>query len=233
MKNYGSILLGWSFTLLCVMAVKAESVEEVQVDEQEITDDSTTRSCHKPKPCKVVVCCPRDCTPPVPLNPACGGISQYALIANIELSMSGQAINQGANILFNSNSVMTSGFVHNTVSNQDQLVILNPGTYKVTWHVVQNSEGQWGLFLTSISNPTGTLIPVSIYGARGSDEIDGHALFCLSAADVASGNNILVLRNYTSNTPTAILEARAGGANPTINASLLIEQLNCPGQSLC
>ncbi len=231
MKNHGFMVLGMSLTLLCVIAVRAESIEEVQVDEQEITDDNTLRSCHKPKPCKIV-CCPRECpTPPSPQT--CGGIAQYALIANIELSLSGQAINQGANVFFNTNSVITSGFVHNTVSSQDQLVILNPGTYKVTWHVVQNSEGQWGLFLTSISNPTGTLIPVSIYGARGSDEIDGHALFCLSAADVASGNNILVLRNYTSNTPTAILEARAGGANPTINASLLIEQLNCPGQSLC
>ena len=132
------------------------------------------------------------------------------------------------------NGLMTSGFFHSTSSNQDRLVILNPGTYKVTYHVAQNSEGEWGLFLYEfLSNLVGTLIPGSIYGARGSDEIVGHVLFCLSASDIASGNNILVLRNHTSNTPIAILGAGVGGLNPIDNASILIEQINCPGNSQC
>ena len=77
------------------MPVNAETIEEVDIEVQDVSDENITRSC---KPQKVVVCCPRP-TPPTP-TPSCGGIAQYARISNIQLGIAGQTVAQEANVLF-------------------------------------------------------------------------------------------------------------------------------------
>jgi hypothetical protein len=91
------------------------------------------------------------------------------------------------------------------------------GTYLVKFSVTGTQAGQFTLM------DNGDAVAGTTYGAANAPEQDnGEAIVILSAGDV------LTLRNHTSST-NVVLETDAGGSLPTVNASVVIQELSAGG----
>ena len=143
-----------------------------------------------------------------PAGPAgSGGLSEYAFIYNV----AGRTIPLEADIVFDSNGVMTTGITHAVDS--ASIVLVNSGTYKITFSVSGTEPNQMGLFVD------GVLVPGSVYGTgAGTQPNTGQALATVAA------NAVLTLRNHTSAAAVG-LQALAGGTQDNSNASLAIEKI--------
>jgi hypothetical protein len=116
-------------------------------------------------------------------------------------------------VIFDSNGVSTAGVTH--VPGTSQIVVSAAGDYKVSFSVSAVEPNQFALFLNNA-----TVVPGTVYGTGSSTEQNGgQAIVTLAAG------SILTLRNHTSSAGAVSLQTSAGGTQPNVNASIVIEKL--------
>jgi BclA-like protein/collagen triple helix repeat protein len=147
--------------------------------------------------------------PAGPAGPAgTNGLSQYAYVYNL----GAETVPVEADVTFDTNGVLTPGITH--APGGAGIVLVNAGTYKVTFSVSAVEPNQMALFVN------GTLVSGTVYGSgAGTQQNTGQAIFTVGAGDV------LTVRNHTSAAAVS-LQAQAGGTQPNANASVAIEKLD-------
>jgi hypothetical protein len=147
--------------------------------------------------------------PPGPTGPAgTNGLSQYAYLYNL----SPQTIAVEAPITFDSEGVMTGGITH--VDGTAEIVLLNSGTYKVTFSVSGTEPNQMALYVNA------TQVPGAVYGSgAGTQQNTGFAI--VTVADGA----VLRIRNHSSAAAVGLASV-IGGTQANSNASIAIEKLD-------
>jgi hypothetical protein len=136
------------------------------------------------------------------------GLSEYGYVYNT----GAQVVAIEADVVFDTNGVLTGGIGH--APGTSQVVVTNPGIYKVTFVVSCVEPNQFALSVN------GTAIAGTVYGsANGTQQTTGQGILTLAAGDV------LTLRNHTS-ASAVTLQTLAGGTEINTNASLTIEKLN-------
>jgi hypothetical protein len=146
---------------------------------------------------------------PTGLTGAAGanGLSQYAYIYNVSV----ENVLVEADVIFDSNGVLTSGFTH--TPGTAPITVVSTGVYKVTFSVSGTEASQMALFVN------GTLVPGTIYGSGAATQQNaGQAIFTVLAG------GLLTLRNHTSNAAVG-LPTIGGGTLANTNASVVIEKL--------
>ncbi|MFZ1559315.1 MAG: hypothetical protein WAT37_05280 [Saprospiraceae bacterium] len=139
-------------------------------------------------------------------NPT-GVAQQYAYVYNL----SSQNVPVEADIIFDSNTNLTSGFVH--VPGTTTINIINTGIYKVSFSVSSAEPNQFALFLN------GSVMSGSIFGSgAGTQQNNGALIFSATAGDVVS------LRNHSS-AAAVTLASNVGGTQANVNASLIFQKL--------
>ncbi|MBP6239051.1 MAG: hypothetical protein KA536_23065 [Saprospiraceae bacterium] len=139
-------------------------------------------------------------------NPT-GVAQQYAYVYNL----SSQNVPVEADIIFDSNTNLTSGFVH--VPGTTTINIINTGIYKVSFSVSSAEPNQFALFLN------GSVLSGSIFGSgAGTQQNNGALIFSATAGDVVS------LRNHSS-AAAVTLASNVGGTQANVNASLIFQKL--------
>jgi hypothetical protein len=139
-------------------------------------------------------------------NPT-GVAQQYAYVYNL----SSQNVPVEADIIFDSNTNLTSGFVH--IPGTTTINIINTGIYKVSFSVSSAEPNQFALFLN------GSVLSGSIFGSgAGTQQNNGALIFSATAGDVVS------LRNHSS-AAAVTLASNVGGTQANVNASLIFQKL--------
>ena len=139
-------------------------------------------------------------------NPT-GVAQQYAYVYNL----SSQNVPVEADIIFDSNTNLTSGFTH--VPGTTTINIINTGIYKVSFSVSSAEPNQFALFLN------GSVLSGSIFGSgAGTQQNNGELIFSATAGDVVS------LRNHSS-AAAVTLASNVGGTQANVNASLIFQKL--------
>ena len=140
--------------------------------------------------------------PPGPI-----AISEYAYIYNL----TSRTVPIEADVLFDANGPITPGIAHTPGS--DTVILVNAGTYEVTFSVSGTEPNQFALVLNGIP------LPETVYGSgAGTQQNTGQAIF------VAPAGATLELRNHSS-AAAVTLQPLAGGTQPNVNASLVIVRL--------
>jgi hypothetical protein len=118
-----------------------------------------------------------------------------------------------ADFTFDSTGIATSGITH--AGGGAAIVLVNAGTYKVTFSVSGTEPNQVALF------QNGVLVTGSVYGSgAGTQQNSGQVIVTVGAG--AS----LTVRNHTSAAAVTLASATPiGGTAPASNASVLIEEL--------
>jgi hypothetical protein len=118
-----------------------------------------------------------------------------------------------ADFTFDSTGITTSGITH--AGGAAAIVLVNAGTYKVTFSVSGTEPNQVALF------KDGVLVPGSVYGSgAGTQQNNGQVIVTVGAG--AS----LTVRNHTSAAAVTLASGTPiGGTAPASNASVLIEEL--------
>jgi hypothetical protein len=108
----------------------------------------------------------------------------------------------------------TAGFTHSLGS--ADITVVNPGVYKVAFSVSGTEPCQFALFIN------GVVVAASVYGSgAGTQQDTGQAILALNASDV------LTLVNHTSAAAVTLAASPPiGGTATTVNASILIQQLD-------
>jgi hypothetical protein len=133
--------------------------------------------------------------------------AEYAYVYNL----AAQTIALEADVAFDSNGVITTGFVH--APGDPGVTFVEAGTYEVTFSVSATEPNQMALFLD------GTAIAGTTYGSgAGTQQSTGQAIF------TAPAGSVLTLRNHTSSAAVG-LATPIGGTQPSANASLVIVRL--------
>lgn len=141
------------------------------------------------------------------IGPA-GGIAEYAYIYNLNA----QTVAIEADIPFDTNGELTSGFTHTPSSSA--ITVLNTGVYKVEFSVSGTEPNQFALFLD------GSEVPGTVYGSgAGTQQNTGQAIFTITA------NQVLTVRNHSS-ASAVTLASVIGGTQANVNASVSILQLS-------
>ena len=139
-------------------------------------------------------------------NPT-GVAQQYAYVYNL----SSQNVPVEADIIFDSNTNLTSGFVH--IPGTTTINIINTGIYKVSFSVSSAEPNQFALFLN------GSVLSGSIFGSgAGTQQNNGALIFSATEGDVVS------LRNHSS-AAAVTLASNVGGTQANVNASLIFQKL--------
>ena len=134
-------------------------------------------------------------------------MKQHAYIFNT----AGQAVALEADVLFDSNGVLTSGFAH--TPGTASVTVNEGGVYDIEFSVSAVEPNQFALFVDGLQ------VIGSLHGSgAGTQQNTGHALVTLPA------NGVLTLRNHTS-AAGVTLQTLAGGTQPNVNASLLIRKI--------
>jgi hypothetical protein len=117
-------------------------------------------------------------------------------------------------ITFDNNGIITAGFTHG-LGNSD-ISVINQGIYKVTFSVSGTEPNQFALFVN------GVVVAGTIYGSgAGTQQNNGQAILSLQA------NDVLTLVNHTSAAAVGLAASTPiGGTAPSVNASILIQQLD-------
>ncbi len=116
-----------------------------------------------------------------------------------------------ADIPFDSNGSMTSGYTHTPGSSS--ITVVTSGTYRICFSVTGTEPNQFTLFLNGIE------VPGSTYGSgAGTQQNNGQTVFSITAGDV------LTLRNHSSAAAVG-LASFVGGTQLNVNASILIEKI--------
>jgi hypothetical protein len=114
-------------------------------------------------------------------------------------------------ITFDTNGTLFGGIAH--VPGDAAITIATPGNYKIIFSVTGQQANQFSLFVN------GSPFPGNIYGSNSSDQQNtGFAIISVSSPIT------LTLRNHTS-TSSVSLETLAGGTQPNVTASILIQRL--------
>ncbi|WBW96575.1 hypothetical protein [Oceanirhabdus sp. W0125-5] len=120
-------------------------------------------------------------------------------------------IAEGDPIPFTSTGI-TKGIFHDAVNLPDQIIILEPGIYKITFFVNSGTADYFGIEFN------GTVLPQTIYRTLSAQGIQmGQALIT-----VAEAGTVIRLLNLFSN--IQLLQI-GGGAPVAVNASLLIKKI--------
>ena len=136
------------------------------------------------------------------------GLSQYAYVYNL----TARTVPIEADVIFDSNGVMTSGITH--ALGTAQIAIVNAGDYKVTFSLSGTEPSQMALFLNGI------LAAGTIYGSgAGTQQNTGLAILAIGAGDTLS------LRNHSSAAAVGLASA-IGGTQANTNASVAIEKVS-------
>jgi hypothetical protein len=115
-------------------------------------------------------------------------------------------------VKFDSNGVMTSGFIH--AVNSAGIEIVSPGAYKISFSVSGTEPNQMALFVNGVA------VPGTVYGSgAGTQQNSGQAISAFGAGDV------LTVRNHTSAAVVG-LASIVGGTRANANASVVIEKLD-------
>lgn len=136
------------------------------------------------------------------------GLCEYGYIYNL----TPQTVPIEADVLFDSNGLMTPGIVHTLGTSQ--IMINVPGDYEVTFSVSGTEPNQFALFLN------GSLVPGTVYGSgAGTQQNNGQAIIAIVA------NDVLTLRNHSSAAAVGLASV-IGGTQANVNASIVIKMLN-------
>ncbi|WP_142350400.1 collagen-like protein, partial [Bacillus sp. AFS029533] len=137
-----------------------------------------------------------------------GGLSEFAYIFNL----TPQTVAVEADVIFDSNGIMTSGITH--TPSTSQIAIITPGIYEVTFSVSGTESNQFALFVNGLP------VAGTIYGSgAGTQQNNGQAIIAFAAADV------LTLRNHSSASAVGLATV-IGGTQANVNASIVIKKLN-------
>jgi hypothetical protein len=144
------------------------------------------------------------------LNGTGSGSSQSAYIYNL----SAQVVPLETAVTFSDNGIGTAGFTHGLGSSD--ITVINQGVYKVTFSVSGTEPCQFALFIN------GVVVAESVYGSgAGTQQNSGQAILALNA------NDVLTLVNHTSAAAVTLAASPPiGGTATTVNASILIQQLD-------
>jgi hypothetical protein len=135
------------------------------------------------------------------------GLAEYAYVYN----RGAQTVPIEADIIFDSNGVITPGFTH--APGTTQILVTTPGDYKVSFSVSGVEPSQFALFLN------GSALTDTVYGSgAGTQETNGQVIVTVAAGDV------LTLRNHSS-AAAVTLQTLAGGTQTNVNASVVVEKL--------
>ena len=149
-----------------------------------------------------------------PESPIIGGVCglcEYGYIYNL----TPQVVPIEADVLFDSNGIITPGIVH--IPGTSQIIVTVPGDYEVTFSVSGTEPNQFALFLN------GTEVPGTVYGSgAGTQQNNGQAIFSIPAG------GILTLRNHSSAAAVGLASV-IGGTQANVNASIVIKMLNPNG----
>lgn len=140
--------------------------------------------------------------------PGIAGVSEFAYIYNL----TSRVVPIEGDVLLDFNGPITAGIVH--VPGSDSVLVVNAGTYAVTFSVSGVEPGQFALTVNDVPQAS------TVYGSGAGTQItSGQALLTLGAGDV------LTLRNHSS-AAAVTLQPVAGGTQPNVNASLVITKLS-------
>jgi hypothetical protein len=115
-------------------------------------------------------------------------------------------------VVFDTNGILTGGIAHS--AGLSPITISAPGIYKITFSISGVEPNQFTVFLNGVPLTGAT------YGSgAGTQQSNGQVIVALVAADV------LTLQNFTS-AAAVTLQTLAGGTQPNVNASVVIEKLN-------
>ena len=149
--------------------------------------------------------------PEPPFIGATCGLCEYGYIYNL----APQTVAIEADVLFDSNGIMTPGIVH--TPGTSQIIVIVPGDYEVTFSVSGTEPNQFALFLN------GSPVPGTVYGSgAGTQQNNGQAIFTIAAGDV------LTLRNHSSAAAVGLASV-IGGTQANVNASIVIKMLSHNG----
>ena len=137
-----------------------------------------------------------------------GGLSEYGYIYNL----GAQVVAVGTAVVFDSNGVLTSGITH--TAGLAPITITDPGDYKVTFSISGVEPNQFTVFLNAVP-----LIGATYGSGAGTQQNVGQVIVSLVTGDV------LTIQNYTS-AAAVTLQTLAGGTQTSVNASVVIEELN-------
>lgn len=136
------------------------------------------------------------------------GLCEYGYIYNL----TPQVVARNADILFDSNGVMTPGITH--ILGSTQIIVSVPGDYEVTFSVSGTESNQFALFLN------GSQVAGTVYGSgAGTQQNNGQAIFTIPAGGV------LTLRNRLSAAAVGLASV-IGGTEANVNASIVIKMLS-------
>jgi hypothetical protein len=140
------------------------------------------------------------------------GSPEYAYIYDLSPGDLPATVRPGNDVPFAQNGPMTAGISYAT---NGQITIATRGTYRVEFIASVTEAGQ----LVLAQN--GTELPSTVYGrATGTSQISGQTILTVAAGDV------LTLRNPSGNPTALTFTPFAGGTNPDVSASIVIEQLS-------
>jgi hypothetical protein len=143
-----------------------------------------------------------------PPGAATCGLCEYGYIYNL----TPQVVPIEADVLFDSNGVMTPGIVHTLGTSQ--IIVSVPGDYEVTFSVSGTEPNQFALFLN------GSVVPGTVYGSgAGTQQNNGQVIFTIPAGGV------LTLRNHSSAAAVGLASV-IGGTQANVNASIVIKMLS-------
>jgi hypothetical protein len=136
------------------------------------------------------------------------GLSEFGYVYNL----AGRTVALEADVIFDSNGILTSGITH--TPGTSQITLTSSGIYKVTFSISAVEPSQ---FTASLN---GVAIAGATYGSgAGTQQNNGQVIVAVLASDV------LTIQNHSSAAATT-LQAWAGGTEANVNASVVIEKLN-------
>jgi hypothetical protein len=139
------------------------------------------------------------------------GLCEYGYVYNL----TPQTVAIEADVLFDSNGIMTPGIVHTLGTSQ--IIVNIPGDYEVTFSVSGTEPNQFALFLN------GSPVAGTVYGSgAGTQQNNGQAIIAIVA------NDVLTLRNHSSAAAVGLASV-IGGTQANVNASIVIKMLNLNG----
>ena len=135
------------------------------------------------------------------------GLAEFGYVYNL----SGRTVAIGADVIFDTNGVLTSGVTHATGT--APILVTNAGTYKISFSVSGSEPNQFALFVN------GVLVPGSIYASgAGTQQNTGQVIVALGAGDS------FTVRNHASSSAVS-LATPIGGTQANVNASVVIEKI--------
>lgn len=146
--------------------------------------------------------------PTGPTGPAGTVTPAYAYIYNL----GAQLVPIEADVTFDSNGDMTTGFTH--LPGSSMIVVLATGPYSIDFTLAGVEPNQFAIFVN------GAVLAGGVFGSgAGTQQNNGGVIASLSAGDV------ITLRNHSSAAATT-LQTLAGGTQVNVNASMRFKKLN-------